>query len=276
VHEHEGEAIDVPGARTARADLDKIINAGRVLTYVPEVSQSNAEYLAGSITRNQLHDEPAAYSYWEKCASNANAGCLHILAGARITGDGGQKVDVNEALALHTSVYDTGVKFRCVGAQSAMSIAEINYFLGVRRPGDDELEWSKKADGLLDKVEANGSSRNACQRAGIEVREFLFQLSRGHRDDNILQDSLSRLDDESVNTKAVIQFISGAIDENGFNAVVSSSKYEGSRCSAYFDAMWYSELRGEAEMARRFDQRLVDIGKFHCGQSLVFAKKFNF
>jgi TM2 domain-containing membrane protein YozV len=276
VHEHEGESMDLAGARTARADLDKIINAGTVLTYVPEVSQSNAEYLAGSITRNQLHDEPAAYSYWEKCASNSHAGCLHALAGARITGDGGQKVDVNEALALHTSVYDTGVKFKCAGAQSAMSIAEINYFLGVRRSGDDELEWSKKADGLLDQVEANGSSRNACQRAGIEVREFLFQLSRGHRDDNILQDALSRLDDESVNTKAVIQFIAGAIDENGFNAVVSSSKYEGSRCSAYFDAMWYAELRGEGEMARRFDQRLVDIGRFHCGQSLVFAKKFKF
>src|SRR5271169_6860072 len=95
VHEHEGEAMDLAGARTARADLDKIINAGTVLTYVPEVSQSNAEYLAGSITRNQLRDEPAAYSYWEKCASNAHAGCLHTLAGARITGDGGQKVDVN-------------------------------------------------------------------------------------------------------------------------------------------------------------------------------------
>lgn len=276
VHEHEGEPMDLPGARTARADLDKIINAGRVPTYVPDVTQSNAELLAGSITRNQLHDEPAAYSYWEKCASNAHAGCLHILAAARITGDGGQKVDVNEALALHTSVYDTGVKFKCAGAQSAISIAEINYFLGVRRSGDDELEWTRKADGLLDKAEANGNSRNACQRAAIEVREFLFQLSRGHRDDNILQDALSRLDDESVATKAVIQFVSGAIDENGFNAAVSSSKYERSRCSAYFDAMWYSELRGEAAMARRFDQHLVDIGKFHCGQSLAFAKKFKF
>jgi len=268
--------MDLPGARTARADLDKIINAGKVLTYVPEVSQSNAEFLAGSITRNQLHDEPAAYSYWERCAANAHAGCLNVLASARITGDGGQKVDVNEALALHTSVYDTGVKYQCAGAFSAISIAAINYFVGVRRPGDDELEWTKKADGLLDKVEANVNKRNVCQRAGIEVREFLFQLSRGHRDDNILQDALSRLDDESVATKAVIQFISGAIDENGFNAAVSSSKFEGYRCSAYFDAMWYSELRGEDAMARRFDQHLVDIGKFHCGQSLVFAKKFKF
>lgn len=276
VHEHEGEPMDLPGARTARADLDKIIGAGRVLTYVPEVSQSNAEFLAGSITRNQLHDEPAAYSYWERCAANAHAGCLNVIASARITGDGGQKVDVNEALALHTSVYDTGVKYQCAGAFSAISIAAINYFVGVRRPGDDELEWTKKADGLLDKVEANVNKRNVCQRAGIEVREFLFQLSRGQRDDNILQDALSRLDDESVATKAVIQFISGAIDENGFNAAVSSSKFEGYRCSAYFDAMWYSELRGEDAMARRFDQHLVDIGKFHCGQSLVFAKKFKF
>ena len=47
------------------------------------------------------------------------------------------------------------------------------------------------------------------------MEEFLFELSRGHRDDNILQDALSRLDEDSVISKAEIQFISGALDEVG-------------------------------------------------------------
>jgi hypothetical protein len=276
VHERDGEAMDESGARMARGDLDRIIGARQILTYVPEVSRTNAEYWAGLVARNQLHDEAAAYSYWEKCAADAHAGCMNITAGARITGNGGQKVDVNEALALHTSVYNTGTKFHCAGALSAIDIAEINYFTGVRRPGDDELEWTKKADELLDKIESRDNNRNVCDRAEIEVEEFLFQLSQGHRDDNVLQDALSRLDENSGTTKAVIQFISGALDEGGFSSVVNSSKSPDERCSAYFNAMWYAELRGEGAMARRFDQKLVDIGKFHCGEGLVYAKKFKF
>ena len=276
VHEYEGEPMDVAGARMARADLDKIIKADQLFTYVPEVSRTNAEYWAGSIARNQLHDEPAAYSYWEKCAAKGHAGCINIMAAARITGDGGQRVNANEALTLHTSVYNTGTNFYCAGALSAMNIAAINYFMGVRRPGDDELEWTKKADRLLDTLEASGNSRNVCDRAGIQVDEFLFQLSQGHRDDNLLQDAISRADDDSGTTKPLVQFISGAIDETAFDTAVSAIKSREDRCSAYFDAMWYADLRGEGAMARRFDQRLVGIGKFDCGQEIVFAKKFKF
>jgi TM2 domain-containing membrane protein YozV len=275
-NEREGEAIDLAGARTARADLDQILGAGAPLTYVPEVSKTNAEYLAGSVARDELHDEAAGYAYWQQCASNAHPGCLHHLAGAMITGEGGEKVDAQEALKLHTSVVDSGVKYHCAGVESAMSIAYINYFVGVRRAGDDELEWTKKTDGLLDKLEAGGSGRNVCNRAGIEVNEFLFQLGRGHRDDNILQDAISRIDDDAVTIKAVVQFISGAIDETGFESAMNASKNPGARCSAYFDAMWYAELRGESAMARRFHQQLVEIGTFHCGQHLVYANKFKF
>ena len=275
-HEHEGEAIDVPGAQTARADLDKVMGSGTVLTYVPEVSPTNAEYWAGLVARNQLHDEATANSYWEKCASNLHAGCMNNLATAKVTGQGGMKIDIVGALDLHNSVFNSGLKYHCAGAYSALDIAGINYFTGVRRAGDDELEWTKRADGLLDKLEIAENNRNVCERAEIEVDEFLFQLSQGHRDDNILQDALSRADDDSVPTKAMVQFISGAIDEAGFDAAVNASKLPGARCSAYFDAMWYAEMRGEGAMARRNYQHLVDIGKLYCGEELVFAKKFKF
>ena len=275
-HEHNGEAMDISGARTALADFDKVIRSGTGFTYVPEVSITNAEYSAGSVAHDQLHDDKAAYSYWNKCASNGHAGCVNILAGARVTGVGGEKVDVQEALRLHTGVYNTGTKFYCAGAYSAMTIAEINYFTLVRRPGDDELEWIKKADGLLDQLEASQNNRNVCDRSDIEVEEFLFELSKGHRNDNILQDALSRMDEDSVSTKALIQFISGAIDEKAFDAVVNSIRSEDERCSAYFEAMWYSELRAEDAMARRFHQHMLDIGRAHCAENLVYAGKFKF
>jgi TM2 domain-containing membrane protein YozV len=275
VHEHEGEAMDASGARMARADLDAIIGAGRVTTYVPEVSISSAEYWAGLVARQQ-RDDPAAFAYWEKCAWNTHAGCMHDVAGAKVSGEGGEKIDIPEALDLHTTVFNSGIKYRCAGAQSAMSIAYINYFTGVRRPGDDEMEWTRRADALSDQLEAAEHNRNVCHRAEHEVDEFLFQLSRGHRDDNILQDAMTRLDDDSNNVKPVIQFLSGAIDEAEFDAAVQSEKSQGERCWAYFSAMWYAELHKEDAMAKRFHRRMVDIGKFHCGQHLVYAEKFKF
>jgi TM2 domain-containing membrane protein YozV len=274
--EQEGEAIDVSGARAARADLDRIITAKSVLTYVPEVDKTNAEYWAGVVARNLLHDEPAAYSYWERCASSGHEGCVNNMASARITGAGGQKVDVQEALSLHTGVYNSGLRYHCAGAGSALSIAEINYFTGVRRPGDDELEWTRKAEGLLDQLETMENNRNACHRVEFEVEHFLFQLSRGHKDENILQDAISRLDEDSGPTKAVIQFMSGAIDEAGFDAAMSASKSPGERCSAYFEAMWFAKLRSEDAVARRYYQRIVDIGKFHCAEELTYSTKFKF
>lgn len=274
--EREGEAIDVSEAHTARADFDRVIQARSVLTYVREVDKTNAEYWAGIVARNQLHDEVAAYSYWEKCASNGHAGCINDVAVARVTGAGGQKINVQEALELHAGVYNSGLRYHCAGAFSALGIAEINYFTGVRRPGDDELEWSKKAEGLLDQLAVAENNRNVCHRAEFNVEDFLFQLSRGHKDVDILQDAISRLDEDSATTKAVIQFISGALDEAGFDAAVKASKSQGERCSAYFDAMWFAELRGEDAMARRYYQRLVEIGKFHCGEELTYAAKFTF
>ena len=41
-----------------------------------------------------------------------------------------------------------------------------------------------------------GTTATCASARELEVEEFLFQLSQGHRDDNILQDALSRLDDE--------------------------------------------------------------------------------
>jgi hypothetical protein len=138
--EHEGDAIDLPATRMARSDFDRIIGAKSVRTYVPEVSHTNAEFWAGIVARNLLHDEVGAYSYWEKCALMAHAGCINNVASARISGAGGQKVDVQEALGLHSIVFNSGVRYHCAGAFSAMGIAEINYFTGGAVPA--MMSWN--------------------------------------------------------------------------------------------------------------------------------------
>jgi len=274
IHEHEGEAVELAAAREAISDFDSVI-ASNPNTYVPAVKVSNAEYYAGSVARNHLRSIPLAYKYWEKCAWQGHAGCLSIIANARLTGDGGQKMDINEALDLHTMVFNTGVRYRCAAALSALSIAKIVHFTGVRRTGDDELEWVNKSYSLMDKLEVAESNKDVCDRAQAEVEEFLFRLSRGQREPTILQDAAARLDGESPTLRAVIQRFSGSTDEAEFDATVQSTKSERDRCTAYFDAMWYAQLMKQDAVARHYHQRMLEIGNFQCGLELTYTSKFN-
>ena len=277
VHYRKGEEIDRDSARLSLADFDKVIHGGlsTARTNVPAVSLSNAQYWAGSVARSLLRDEKKAYSYWQECAGEGHAGCMKIMAQARITGEGGVKPDLHEALELHTSVFNTGTRYHCAGASSALSIAAINYFTGVRRPGDDELEWTQKADALLDKLDPMETNRNVCRRGDWEIDEFLLQLGHGHRDDNILQDALSRLDNDSRTSESLIQYMTGVLDADGLDSAIHDEKSAGVRCGAYFDAMWYAKLHGEDEMARKYYKHIVEIGPFHCGVNLVYARTFN-
>lgn len=274
IHDHEAEAVEIDAAREAISDFDSVI-ADNPHTYIPAVNASNAEYFAGSVARNQLRSISLAYKYWEKCAWQGHAGCLNLLANSRITGDGGQKVDVNEALDLHTMVFNTGVTYRCAGALSAMSIAKIVHFTGVRRAGDDELEWVKKSYDLMDKLEVAEANKNVCDRAHAEVEEFLFRLSRGQHKPSILRDAAARMDNESPTLTAVIQRLSGSTSDDEFETQVQSARREQDRCSAYFDAMWYAHLMKQEVNARHYHERMLEIGNFHCGLPLAYASRMN-
>ena len=74
-------------------------------------------------------------------------------------------MDLNEALALNTSVYNTGIRVSMRWSVFGDGIAEINYFTGVSRPGDDVLEWTRKADGLLDQSKPWGTT---AMRASVQ------------------------------------------------------------------------------------------------------------
>ena len=274
IHDHEGEEVEVDLAKESISEFDKVI-ASNPHTYIPAANASNAEYYAGLVARNHLRSIPLAYKYWEKCAWQGHAGCLNILANARFTGDGGEKMDINEALDLHTMVFNTGVQSRCAAASSALSIAKIVHFTGVHRAGDDELEWVNKSYSMMDKLGMAENNKNVCDRAEAEIEEFLFRLSRGQRKPSILQDAAARVDGDSPTLNAVIQMFSGSASEAQFEAQVQSSQRERDRCTAYFDAMWYAHLTKRDAIARHYRERMSEIGDFHCGLALAYASKLN-
>lgn len=272
IRRKQGLQVDAPVAQNALNDFNQVISH-RGSTYDPAVTPANAQYWSGVIQRNDLHSEADAYSSWNQCAQKGHPGCLNILANAHITGKGGQAVDIPAALNMHLTVFHSGVRSRCAGAFSARSIARIAHFTGVHAPDGDELVWLQKAYDLMDKVPAMGGKKNVCDRSSAEIEEFLYRLGRGERRENLLPDARARLDDTSLAPRALIDLLSGKTSKANFISAVDSDSSEDRRCSAYFDALWYANLRKNRTDTQDYFQRMTQLGDFYCGSDLVFARK---
>ena len=272
IRRRQGLQVDASAAQNALNDFNQVISH-RGSTYDPSVTPANAQYWSGVIQRNDLHSEADAYSSWNQCAQKGHPGCLNIMANAHITGKGGQAVDIPSALNMHLTVFHSGVRSRCAGAFSARSIARIAHFTGVHAPDGDELAWLQKAYDLMDKVPALGGKKNVCERSSAEIEEFLYRLSRGEHRENLLPDARARLDDTSLAPRALIDLLSGNTSKAEFVSAVDSDNSEDRRCSAYFDALWYANLKKNRADTQDYFQRMTQLGDFYCGSDLVFARK---
>lgn len=271
----DGKKIDQPLARQTLAELDKWIAAG--IEYPPlGATIREALYMAGSVAKVQLRSDAVGYSYWQKCAALDHAGCMNIMANARITGVGNQKVDFREAIEFHVKVFNTGIQYRCAGALSAQSIAAIAYFTGTTAPQGDELTWLQKSYALLDQLKSRDGDTKVCGRSDMMIDEFLYRLARGDRNENLLDEASALLEPNSNTSQAIIGFFSGQITPNGFSAAVAHAKTEPAKCTAYFDALWYEELTKRHDLARQYYKNIVDLGHSTCDVEMVFARKFKF
>jgi hypothetical protein len=65
-------------------------------------------------------------------------------------------------------------------------------------------------------------------------------------------------------------YCSGTVDEGAGE----SSKSDGSRCFAYFHAMWYAYLIKDTALVNKFYDPLSKVDQPTCAGFLAFAKKF--
>jgi hypothetical protein len=271
---HDAQPMDEAMAHQIIHDLDAVLAAG---VEAPEWGLKTAEvqFLAGTVSREQLHDETRAYGYLEACALRGQAGCMNLMANARLTGVDGQKVDVREALDYHTRVFESGTRFRCAGFLSARSIARIIYFTGVRRQDDDELDWLRRAHALLAKLEDREHQKGQCDSYGAAIEEFLYRMARGTTDTSILAPALE-LPGTTQNRKAILQYLSGGIDDRTFKAAINLKEMLLNGCDVYFYATWYAELTNRHALAQEYFHTLADPDH-HCSSSVFYLdKKFGF
>jgi TonB family protein len=271
----EGLPSDTATAKRALNDLDRII-AGKSDITGWGVTIPNVEYEAGFIAWNELHSDSRAYSYWQRCADSAYAGCMFKLSVAYIGGLGGMQPDPAKALDLSLKVFDTGTTYTCSGANAASLIAALIYFTGATNSKDnDPVSWTQKSYGLSHQIEARPNGKGSCAAAGARVEEFLYRLARGERQNDLLGQATQHLDDDSPAFAALINYFSGSIDEKALVDKVDSTKSEWARCDSYFHAFWYADLTKNTALAKKSYDELSHLDQFSCATSLVFAKKFH-
>jgi len=265
-HRELGGADDRAWARATLADFDAALGLG------PEAAiAASAEYLAGGVAYNALHDNATAYGYWERCAALDHVACLGIVADAKLTGADGKPVDPPRALTLHRKIFDTGIAFNCAGAYSALAIAEITHFTQATPAPAEALAWMERADALLDALAARfNNNQSLCDRGAFELTEFLLRLSAGERRNGLL--SAAGEHAGTPQTKAMAEYFSGAIDDGALAQALAKTD-EPARCEAHFLALWYLELTKETARAEAQFRAMTALGESNCRSRLTFAHK---
>ena len=256
-----GMPVDKEAARTSLADLDRTIEQG---VDIPDwhVSHAEALYMAGTVARNHIEDSKLAYGYWEKCAALRHAGCLNIMASARLTGAGGVAVDLAESIRLNEEVYQTGTDFRCAGAHSALVIAQILHFTGAQGRAVDDLGWLKRANDLLDEMARDGTSDDLCGRSMFEVTQYLFVLARGEDRKALLVPAVPRKAGNAY--KPLVDYLLGALSPQAFRDALAAVSIKHVACRMNFAAAWHASLRNDAALAERHRAALKQFGADHC------------
>jgi hypothetical protein len=255
--------VNVDAAREALADYDRVIKQGKD---IPDwgVDVSNAAYYAGWIAQRYLNSVPLAYSYWEKCADMGHSGCLMAVADARVTGVGGVKVDVDQALALNSQVFNSGTSYGCAGAYAARNNALIIFFTKTKRPAGEALEWLERSKRLFDS--------NGCARARFDIIEYLMRYSA---DDPSRGAQLKLAAKHAMNEddRAILRYLANG-DEDAFRAQIGRSPTKAGKCDLHFIALWNAEVNRNGGIAREHYKAMQGIGPEACGPELTYAKKF--
>lgn len=267
----DGLPLDTAVSEQSLSDLDRIIAEKSDIPAwgitIPEVA-----YTAGTIASHELNS-PRTYSYWQLCIDTVQ--CMINLASGYTVGWEGVQPDPAKALDLDVKAFDSGTKYGCAGAYAAQNIAWLIYFAGVSYPKDnDPVSWIQKSYALSDPVEAQPNSENVCGGAGARMNEFLYRLAQGDRRNSLLTEAVQRFGDKATTAPALVKYFSGSLDPTAFQSAVESSKPEFGRCYAYFHAMWYAHLIGDASLVSKFYEPLSKFDQVTCPYYLVYARKF--
>ena len=265
------QPVDVPAARNALKDYDRVIERGKD---IPDwgVEVSNAAYSAGWVANYHLSSTPVAYSYWDKCADLGHAGCMSTMAAAHVSGAGAVKIDLKRALYLNARVFGTGLTYGCAGAYAARDNGLILFFGDVSHRPAEEIEWFSRSRGVSEELARTQKLRNPCNRAKLEITEYLVRYSQGDDRKALLKSALELA--QRPEDRAISRYLAGAIGDEAFNAAAARSDSKYAQCQMHFAAMWMAEVNRNVTLSSEHLAALKEIGPEFCGTELTYARKF--
>jgi len=265
----KGQKPDAELARKSLQDYDDVATAG--VQVRGWVSVPDSIYGAGGVAFNHLGDKPLAYRYWQRCAAAGHAGCLNIMASARLTGAGGVAVDLDQSIALDGMVYDTGTDFRCAGAYSALMNAQIIHFAGLKGQTVGELDWIGRAYPLLDELQKEEKNDNPCDRAFFEISEYLMRLARGERKPELLRAAAARTAGNDLRSAA--RYLLGDMSREAFDKAAQAIALKHVACSAHFIGAWHAALERDTARLARYTDAMNTLGECEISLALLRLKK---
>ena len=138
---------------------------------------------------------------------------------------------------------------------------------------NDPVSWIHKSYPLFDAVESRPNSKDMCGGSTARIDEFLYRLSRGDRQDNLLSEAAQHLGADPRSRPDLIKYLRGSLDAKAFEAAVESSKLDGDRCYSYFHAMWYAYLKGDTALVNRFYEPIMKFDRHTCPVSLDLCEE---
>jgi hypothetical protein len=267
---NRGEQSDAALARRSLEDFDEVV-AGGVEVRDLGIGIPNTIYFAGSVAFNHLLDSTLAHRYWEKCAAMAHAGCLNAVASARLTGAGGTAVDLERAIELNKQVYDSGTAYRCAGPYSALTIAQIIHFAGLKPPVVDDLAWISRAYPLLADLAKSDGVDNPCDLAYFELSEYLMRLARGERKPELLRSALARKTGNHL--APVARHLLGEESGEAFERSIRAIPLKHVACHAHFIGAWSAALAHDKARAARYVEAMTAMGGCDIDLALLRLRK---
>jgi hypothetical protein len=257
--------VDLALARQTLADYDKVIAAGQE-KQVPAFA--NAAYEAGGVAGAMLQSQPLAYSYYAKCAEAGHAACTNIMAWAYITGAGGVKVDIQNALAMHKRTWQTGIEYNCAGSFSAGTIGLLTSITGQTFEGADSVGWFERAVELATQADKKAGNEKVCQSAGNYMDQYIARLARGETRPDLL-DKVEAFGDPD--SSPVLGLLRGRLDWEGFDKAVAAGP-AGQACASRFYGLWIAVVRKETAAAQAQKIALYELPPERCENERGLAR----
>lgn len=268
-----GLPVDTRMAKAALADYSAIINTSLKSSRVTAL-KSQALYMSGGITLNDLNAPPQAMHFYRKCAALENAACQNVMASVMVSGYAGVKKDVRAAAKLYQSAVESGVSSGCAGAFSALSLASIQHFTGISVEGNDDLHWLRKAYRLGEQMKARSEGHDVCGTANYYFVEYLMRLDKGDPQPALLQHALDEHSPPVPDPIAKLAaYLKGDLSANDYREVVLGIEEPYSRCDYAFKGFWKAATAKHNRDARAFRSILEqDRDNLVCLNDLEFAR----